>query len=121
MPGGYYYEQAHKHDPGLHNWDWQIGDINGEVGHRFYHAVLLMNCQPKGDWDADSYIVSGKLPDGLTFTNSMVIEGIPQERGHWIVVLHVYNVRCNGETYPNFSSNQELRFHISGTGRVFPK
>ena len=118
MPGGYYYEEMHKHDPGVHGWDWGNADIDADVGHRMSYYVLRVNCQPTRQWYGDSTVVSGALPPGLEFTNSLVVEGVPRERGHWIIRLHIDNVTCNDQKFPFFTQDRELRFHVSGTGRV---
>ena len=120
MPGGYYYEEIHKHDAGIHDWYWHDGDVNGEVGHRFAHSVLTMDCEPNGNWGMTTTIASGSLPPGLDINSGVgpEIVGIPQERGHWIVGLSVSNVYCNGQSYPAFSGVHEVRFHITGTGKV---
>lgn len=92
-------------------------DINGEVGHPLYVGSCRATCEPGGQWTANHRILSGSLPPGMDFnTNNSGIEGIPTERGHWIVQLELYDITCNGSTYAGIK--QELRFHISGTGRV---
>lgn len=106
-------------------WNGGSSDVNGEVGHRLYvggpraRCITCNNCQP-GPWQADHMIVSGNLPPGMSFDNGTSnISGIPSERGHWIVKIKLYNIRCNGLNFDGCCSfTQELRFHITGTGRV---
>ena len=116
-------------EPGLYGgitqWNGGIGDINGEVGQRLYvngptaRCVNCKNCQT-GTWTANHMVVSGTLPPGLSFeSTSANIVGIPRERGHWIVQVKLYNITCNSLNYDGSSGfTQELRFHITGTGRV---
>ena len=120
MPGGYYYEQWHANDPGLHSVRYNLGDVNGEVGHRFAHTILRADCQPRNNWTYDLDLVSGSLPPGLSFDPRQLgdIIGIPAERGHWIAQLAISNFTCNGERWSAWDGVQEIRFHISGTGRV---
>jgi hypothetical protein len=56
------------------------------------------------------------LPPGLSFSSAYYITGIPTERGHWIVTVELYDLSANGRTYNGFQ--QQLRFHITGSGRV---
>ena len=97
-------------------WNYGNGDVNGEVGHRLYVDSPKGKCLPGRNWYADTSIVSGTLPQGLTMNNVGVISGIPTERGHWIVRLRKYNIQCEGKYYKDYE--QELRFHIKGTGKV---
>lgn len=128
------YEQQHKQQSGMsgltgwNGWDtWydsanQIRvaagmDINGEVGHPLFVGGCRTNCEPGGNWTANHRVIKGTFPPGIDFTsNSSAIEGIPRERGHWIVQVEIYDVICNGVHYVNV--RQELRFHITGTGTV---
>jgi hypothetical protein len=133
-PGSSY----HQENPGMYgltgwfgqdawyNRDRQINiaggvDINGEVGHPLYVGGPRARCTGPGGsnpgWSASHRVTSGELPPGIDFeSNSSGLQGIPTERGHWIVQLELDNVTCNGTTYAGVT--QELRFHISGTGRV---
>ena len=96
-------------------WDFGGTDIDGEVGHPLTVKSPTMACP--GDWYArDTRIVSGTLPPGLTFDKSGNISGIPTERGHWVMMVGMYNIQCNGESAKGFT--QQLRFHITGTGKV---
>jgi hypothetical protein len=91
-------------------------DIDGEVGHPIAIASPSAYCNGEfGNWTAAVRIVSGQLPPGLHFDGRAIV-GIPTERGHWIVRLELYNVQCGGDRYEGFE--QELRFHISGSGKV---
>jgi hypothetical protein len=105
--------------PGFYNftgWNDWTADINGEVGNRLYVNGPRALCHPSRSWRADKRIVSGELPPGLNFASGDDIQGIPTQRGHWIVNLETYNVECQGNNYKGFT--QELRFHITGSGRV---
>ncbi|HEX8925291.1 MAG TPA: hypothetical protein VF786_05835 [Terriglobales bacterium] len=108
--------------PGLYSLSGWQGvrydvDINGEVGHQLYVSNPTARCEPSRHWSGDAQIVSGALPSGLSMDYStMRISGIPTERGHWIVKMKLSNVQCGGSYYEGFT--QELRFHITGTGRV---
>jgi hypothetical protein len=102
-------------------------DIQGEVGYPLTVRAPIGVCN--GVWGrgytASYRIVSGQLPPGLHFQcdNGQwsgglcpSIIGIPTERGHWIVNIELYDVQCGGHFYEGFV--QELRFHISGSGKV---
>jgi hypothetical protein len=105
--------------PGMYNltgWNSWGADVNGEVGHRLYVAGPTALCHPSRNWTADSRVASGQLPPGMTLNKSDNIEGVPTERGHWIVTLELDNVTCQGSSYKGIT--QELRFHITGSGRV---
>lgn len=97
---------------GWNNW---ISDIDGQVGYKLYASSPRGRCAPSGSWTGATSIVSGNLPPGLYF-ESHNITGIPTERGHWIVKLKLSSIQCNGSYYKDFE--QELRFHITGTGKV---
>lgn len=110
---------------GVTTW-WNNGsnDVNGEVGHRLYvdgpraKCIECKNCSA-GSWTSNWMIVSGSFPPGLSWGDAASISGIPTERGHWIVKVKLYNIKCNGGDYDACCSfSQELRFHITGTGRV---
>lgn len=90
-------------------------DVNGEVGHSLYVNGPRSKCVPSGRTLHNSRITSGSLPPGLTL-GIHAITGTPTERGHWIVKLEAYNVQCNDRPYAGFE--QELRFHITGSGKV---
>ena len=99
---------------------WSI-DPDGEVGHPLYVSSPTANCTnasgQSASWTMDSSIISGSLPPGITLNSSSFdIEGIPTERGHWIVELNSGGLTCDGKGYLGFK--QELRFHITGTGKV---
>lgn len=95
-------------------------DINGEVGHPVYVDCPRCNCVTAAGegqaWNAVHNVLSGSLPPGLKFGEHHVIVGIPTDRGHWIVRLELNNIECGDSSY---SFQQELRFHITGTGKVF--
>lgn len=105
---------------GWNNWS---GDVNGEVGHRMYvsgpraKCIHCNNCEA-GSWSSNYSIESGRLPPGLSFGDGFDISGIPTERGHWVIKLKLYNIKCNNAYYGNSDFTQELRFHITGTGKV---
>jgi hypothetical protein len=96
-------------------------DINGEVGYpmELFGPTAVCN-DYKDPWTASHRIVSGAFPPGIDWGKNCVdahcIGGIPTERGHWIVRLELYDVQCGGQFYKGFE--QELRFHISGSGKV---
>lgn len=96
------------------SWDT---DINGEVGHRLFVNSPTARCLPSHNWSFTPVVVSGSLPPGLTLNSApSSITGIPLERGHWIVRLRMDNVQCEGNYYKGYE--QELRFHITGSGKV---
>jgi len=112
---------------GINEFQWNLGrsDINGEVGYppTIFAPVAYCNGDMNG-WTSSHRIVSGQLPPGLHFrcdspssrSGCHVVEGIPTEPGHWIVRVELYDVQCGGSRYDGFV--QELRFHITGTGKV---
>lgn len=111
--------------PGMSEMYWHPeGDINGEVGHPLFIDSPKGTCLPNNNWDYNFRIVSGTLPPGLSMDDIHgKISGIPSERGHWIVRLKIDSVTCNGEAETAFgrpyeATPHELRFHISGTGKV---
>jgi hypothetical protein len=97
-------------------------DIDGEVGRELkvdgLHAICKTDAEFKVPWTASFDIVSGTLPPGLTLNNDSTISGIPRERGHWVVIMKVSNIHnvCGHADTPGFT--QELRFHITGSGKV---
>lgn len=111
-------------EPGFYGitsrWNNGYEDVNGEVGHRLYVDGPRAKCLPSHNWSANTRIISGSLPPGTDFqSNSSGIEGIPTERGHWVVKLKMDNITCEGMNYDQCCSfEQELRFHITGTGKV---
>lgn len=110
-----------REEPGLYNltgWNGWTADINGEVGHPLSVGAPTARCAPTGNWTTSgAYIASGTLPPGLEMAKTPpYISGIPRERGHWIVKAKIDTVYCNGATYKGI--DQELRFHITGSGKV---
>lgn len=115
---------------GLYEWEWSKrgGDFNLEVGHPFMELGAFGICMPGGtssnsrnsiNWSANTRIISGSLPPGLKVTNKHgygSIEGIPTERGHWIITQEIYNISCAGKFYGD--EQRVLRFHITGSGKV---
>jgi hypothetical protein len=98
-------------------------DINGEIGHPVFVGgprALCINVRGggAGNWTSYTRVTSGVLPPGLAMQNSGDITGIPTARGHWIVTVSMSGLVCNGLTYSNFDFQQQLRFHITGTGEV---
>jgi hypothetical protein len=101
----------------LTGWNDWTPDINGEVGHPLGIRGPNARCVPGGNWSSLGTIASGTLPPGLTMDpRSFDMGGIPRERGHWIVKVKLDNIVCNGSSYKGF--DQELRFHITGSGKV---
>lgn len=129
---------------GSGSWGNSDRDINGEVGHElstyslasqgnytcssgletsWVEGGLLANnwkqsyMEPGRD-GSKVKIIAGTLPPGLTMTHNegrYFYEGIPTERGHWIVEIEVFP-ECEGKSYNSFT--RQLRFHITGTGKV---
>jgi hypothetical protein len=98
-------------------WNNGVSDIDGQVGYSLYVSNPRGRCETSGQWTCSAEIVSGSLPPGLQLNDApYTITGIPTERGHWIVQMKISNIMCNGSYYQDF--NQELRFHITGSGRV---
>jgi hypothetical protein len=108
-------------EPGFYGfstqWNYGRDDISGEMGHPVDVDGPRARCVP-GDWRGRTTIVSGKLPDGLALEAGDNIKGIPTKRGHWIVTLRLDDITCNGVRYERSSFEQQLRFHITGTGEV---
>lgn len=103
----------------LNGWNGSTSgiDIEGEIGHPLTVNGPTADCEPSRDWSGDQRINSGKLPPGLTMDDkSGGITGIPTVRNHFVVEVELYNVQCGGNSYRGFT--QELRFHITGTGKV---
>ena len=105
----------------IYGWNHRRGpdmDIEGQVGYRLQIDGPTIGCDPpRPSWTANFEIVSGVLPPGLTFnSNGGSISGVPQQRGHWIVKVSQSNTAACGIHPPDFT--QELRFHITGTGKV---
>ncbi len=91
-------------------------DIEGKVGYRLEVSGPRAKCvSPSNQWTGNIRIVSGQLPPGMGF-EGFDIKGIPTKRGNYIVVLELYNVKCNDNYYG--AKKQELRFHIGGVGIV---
>ena len=92
-------------------------DIDGKVGYQLYVTGMRANCVPGGKWSTSKKIItSGSLPPGLAFQGGSIIKGIPEKRGHWIVNIKVEHLYCNDISY--YGLQQELRFHITGSGKV---
>jgi hypothetical protein len=123
-----------KEEPGMYSlggwggqssyWDGTVNianglDVNGEVGHPLTVYAPTARCvsPTKAGWTYNYRILSGSLPPGLNWNYNYhgQITGIPKERGHWILKLEMYDIRCEGKTY---RLQQEVRFHITGSGRV---
>lgn len=102
--------------PGSSFLEAEARDINGEVGHPMSVSQPTAACLPGGAWSGAPVVVSGELPRGLYLADGGEIRGIPEGRGHWIVTLSMTNITCLGVSYGGF--RQQLRFHITGTGRV---
>jgi len=65
------------------------------------------------------YVASGSLPPGLVMNSNGSINGIPTQRGHWIVRMQVANATCGGQAFPNMTAwYSDIRFHITGSGQV---
>jgi hypothetical protein len=96
----------------------KAGDIDsdGTVGHPYTLGGPTTLAIPTHHWTATATIQSGTLPPGLTMNDDFSISGIPTERGHWIVTLHLADMITNGVTYYGFT--QQVRFHITGSGEV---
>lgn len=92
-------------------------DIDGKVGYRLFVNGPRSTCEPDGSWTSSSVVIdSGSLPPGLSLNSKFHIEGIPQKRGHWIVKLRIQDMYCSGKKF--YGIKQELRFHITGSGKV---
>ena len=92
-------------------------DINGEVGHPLYVRGPSTVTVPSNEASSSNKrIASGTLPPGMTLDAVGAVTGIPTERGHWIVTLEVYGRSFRGVSYKGYT--QQLRFHITGSGRV---
>ncbi|HMK27600.1 MAG TPA: hypothetical protein VK483_16325 [Chitinophagaceae bacterium] len=95
-------------------------DVEGRVGYPLEVAAPTANCgSPTKNWTGYHRIISGELPPGIDIEEASTIKGIPTKRGHYIVVLELYEIKCNDMDYG--SMKQELRFHITGSGIVDTK
>jgi len=98
-------------------------DIDGEVGHpltvRGPHASCKTDEEYSHSWNLYPEVISGTLPPGLAINRDSSIGGIPTERGHWIVTMKASNIHdvC-GVPVSSPSFTQQLRFHITGSGKV---
>jgi len=112
------WNNSHCYFPGKKLGSCTSRDIDGKVGYQMYVGGLRANCEPGGSWTTSKKIItSGSLPPGLSFDGwKSIIKGIPQKRGHWIVRLKVEHLYCNDVSY--YGVEQELRFHITGSGKV---
>lgn len=111
--------QEQQRSPGLYNlkgWNYWNGDANGKVGHEVFISGPRALCVPSHRWSSSMQILSGSLPPGLSMDSAYNIKGIPTRRGHWIIKLKLYDVECGGSRYEGLT--QELRIHITGSGRV---
>ena len=107
-PGWYGFSQG---------WNYWDSDVKGKVGHRLHVSTPRGKCKPGGYHWTDVSVISGSLPPGLSLNSApWTITGISTKRGHWIVRMKLDNVKCGGKYYKGFE--QELRFHITGSGRV---
>ena len=139
---GWSYKQAYYDGVSGHEGTAEGIDINGEVGYPInpngdvsgpcatshggnspcYVGSPLSAEDPaiRDQWLYDFEVVSGKLPPGVSILTDRNqygrISGVPTERGHWIVTMKVKNIKFEGKYYDGFT--QELRFHITGTGKV---
>lgn len=109
--------------PGMYGsiirWNEGVADIKGEVGHGLSIVGPRTRCEPNGKWLGRVQIISGSFPPGVNFSQSELgITGVPKERGHWIVTIRLDQITCSGILYDQLAFEQELRFHISGSGRV---
>jgi len=107
--------------PGIYGrvsrWNGGRDEIDGEVGHPL--NVGGPTADSTGGWSASHMILSGSFPPGIDWGSGSDIIGIPTERGHWVVKVELYNIICNGLNYDKSCSfEQELIFHITGSGRV---
>lgn len=98
-------------------------DINGEVGHPLSVSGPDYRCSgypvSRSVFATGSgEVISGELPPGLALNanGDHKITGIPTQRGHWIVTMRASGIECDGQSYAGFT--QQLRFHITGTGKV---
>ena len=97
-------------------------DIDGEVGHMLEVQGPRTMCRTDAEfnipWSVYSEVASGTLPPGIELNNNSSISGIPTQRGHWIVTMKISNIQnaCGQPAMPGFK--QQLRFHITGTGKV---
>lgn len=99
---------------GWNNW---TTNVEGQVGYQLYVSGPTGRCEPSKSWSGGASLIAGTLPPGLTLNSApFTISGIPKERGHWLVKLRMSNIQCGGLYYKDFE--QELNFHITGTGKV---
>lgn len=93
-------------------------DIDGKVGYPLHVNGPSAVCRPAGGFTGYPSVVKGVLPPGLNFQGGE-IKGIPTERGNWIVTVALSGITCNGSAYKGYERfEQQLRFHITGSGVV---
>ncbi len=96
-------------------------DVSGTVGSPLYVQGCRAEIVPSNvGWTANHRVLTGELPPGMHFSdNGSTIEGVPTERGHWIVTLELYDIKKNDEPdFTYFGIIQTVRFHITGSGEV---
>ncbi len=108
---GIYYDDGIAGNDGVAN----DTDIEGQVGYPLKVIGPNDYC-PSLTGSLQAEIISGTLPPGLSFDDNWNITGVPTERGHWIVKIKVTQMKCDNKYYVGYT--QELRFHITGTGKV---
>lgn len=105
--------------------DYSLGegpgiDVDGQVGYRLFVKGPRVKCDQH--WHFNYKIISGTLPPGLTIVEGPCdIEGIPTERGNWVVKIQIFNVTCGTQPIDLAHIDydiQEIRFHIAGSGKV---
>jgi hypothetical protein len=122
------------------------GDVNGQVGYPLKINPPGFACS--SGWTSNTTVYSGTLPPGMVMDGHGGIAGIPTERGHWVVVLKLDDIYCNGHHYTfqgwpdvledialqhgdqtgdpsqcaegsmGYCNLTTIRFHITGTGEV---
>lgn len=106
-------------EPGVYDlvgWNTGSPDINGEVGRPLLVKGPTARCEPGRTWTGNARIISAAWPMGISMSGTKDIWGTPTEPGNSTIEVQLDSVNCNGQSYPGLQ--QQLRFHISGSGKA---
>lgn len=84
-------------------------------------AVCEHDIFPRGGqgWRADSQVIYGSLPPGITYHDASGFTGVPEVPGHYFAKIRFTNVTCAG--YQKDDEDVDVHFDITGdTPRQIP-